>query len=168
MPSTPTSDASTKVESDSILLSDDLKDSAQKGWQRAKSITTSRDILLFLVAFRLLNALTIKTFFQPDEYFQSLEPAWQIAFGQDSGAWITWVCLRLGMLHRLVDHLTRNGDIICDQRFIPISSQQDTGLQIRSPTFCGLVPPIAQSSYLQSRKLSRPTLQQLETIILGS
>jgi hypothetical protein len=33
----------------------------------------------------------VKTFFQPDEYFQSLEPAWQIAFGEDQGAWITWV-----------------------------------------------------------------------------
>jgi phosphatidylinositol glycan class B len=44
-----------------------------------------------LLAFRIVNALTIKTFFQPDEYFQALEPAWKIAFGADSGAWITWV-----------------------------------------------------------------------------
>ncbi|EAS29217.3 GPI mannosyltransferase 3 [Coccidioides immitis RS] len=50
----------------------------------------SRDILLFLVAFRILNALCVRTFFQPDEFFQSLEPAWQIAFGKESGAWITW------------------------------------------------------------------------------
>ncbi|KAI9671551.1 MAG: hypothetical protein M1817_003603 [Caeruleum heppii] len=47
-------------------------------------------ILLFLVAFRLANALIIKTFFQPDEFFQALEPAWAIAFGEQSGAWITW------------------------------------------------------------------------------
>ena len=46
---------------------------------------------MFLVAFRILNALSVKTFFQPDEFFQSLEPAWEIAFGKDSGAWITWV-----------------------------------------------------------------------------
>ena len=51
---------------------------------------TSRDILLFLIAFRILNALSIKTFFQPDEFFQSLEPAWEWTFGADSGAWITW------------------------------------------------------------------------------
>lgn len=44
-----------------------------------------------LVCFRIINALCVKTFFQPDEYFQSLEPAWQIAFGSQSGAWITWV-----------------------------------------------------------------------------
>jgi phosphatidylinositol glycan class B len=53
------------------------------------------NILLFLVAFRLLNAFVVRTFFQPDEFFQSLEPAWQIAFGQgegkDRGAWMTWV-----------------------------------------------------------------------------
>ncbi|KAI9751639.1 MAG: Aminopeptidase 2 mitochondrial [Chaenotheca gracillima] len=48
------------------------------------------NVLLFLIAFRIVNALSIKTFFQPDEYFQSLEPAWAIAFGEDSGAWITW------------------------------------------------------------------------------
>ncbi|KAK5702147.1 glycosylphosphatidylinositol anchor biosynthesis [Elasticomyces elasticus] len=43
-----------------------------------------------LLALRLVNALSVQTFFQPDEYFQSLEPAWQIAFGKDAGAWITW------------------------------------------------------------------------------
>lgn len=56
-----------------------------------QSTAISRDILLFLIAFRILNALSIKTFFQPDEYFQSLEPAWQMAFGLNSGPWITWV-----------------------------------------------------------------------------
>lgn len=49
-------------------------------------------VLQLLVAFRICNALLVQTFFQPDEYFQSLEPAWQIAFGSDSGAWLTWVC----------------------------------------------------------------------------
>jgi len=47
-------------------------------------------VLLFLIAFRICNTLVIRTFFQPDEYFQSLEPAWKLAFGNDSGAWITW------------------------------------------------------------------------------
>jgi phosphatidylinositol glycan class B len=48
-------------------------------------------VLLLLIAFRFINALSVVTFFQPDEYFQSLEPAWEIAFGSQSGAWITWV-----------------------------------------------------------------------------
>ncbi|PTU24169.1 hypothetical protein P175DRAFT_0427956 [Aspergillus ochraceoroseus IBT 24754] len=51
---------------------------------------SNNNILLFLIAFRLLNALTVRTFFQPDEFFQSLEPAWQIAFGESQGPWITW------------------------------------------------------------------------------
>lgn len=49
------------------------------------------DILYLMLAFRFINALLVQTFFQPDEYFQSLEPAWQMAFGANSGAWITWV-----------------------------------------------------------------------------
>jgi hypothetical protein len=58
----------------------------------AKVSGTSQWLLVFsaLLALRIVNALTIKTFFQPDEYFQALEPAWKIAFGADSGAWITW------------------------------------------------------------------------------
>lgn len=52
-----------------------------------------QNVLLFLLALRLFNVLTIRTFFQPDEYFQALEPAWKLAFGADSGAWITWVRL---------------------------------------------------------------------------
>jgi phosphatidylinositol glycan class B len=59
--------------------------------RRAGTQTTLQNVLLFLVAFRVLNALCVRTFFQPDEFFQSLEPAWQVAFGKDSGAWITWV-----------------------------------------------------------------------------
>ena len=55
------------------------------------SAHAARDMLLFLIAFRLLNTLSVATFFQPDEYFQSLEPALQMAFGEGSGAWITWV-----------------------------------------------------------------------------
>lgn len=48
-------------------------------------------VLIGLVALRLLNTLcTGQTFFQPDEYFQALEPAWNLAFGPDSGAWMTW------------------------------------------------------------------------------
>lgn len=65
----------------------------RRTFQRAQEASSSRDVLLFLVAYRILNALSIKTFFQPDEYFQSLEPAWDMAFGPGSGAWITWVSL---------------------------------------------------------------------------
>ncbi|KAH8820062.1 Alg9-like mannosyltransferase family-domain-containing protein [Xylogone sp. PMI_703] len=50
----------------------------------------NKDVITLLMFLRLINALFVHTFFQPDEYFQALEPAWQIAFGKESGAWITW------------------------------------------------------------------------------
>lgn len=52
-------------------------------------------VLAWLLVLRLVNATLVWTFFQPDEYFQSLEPAWAAAFGPDSGAYITWVRLNL-------------------------------------------------------------------------
>jgi hypothetical protein len=54
---------------------------------------TVKDVFWLLVVFRFVNSLCMKTFFQPDEYFQVLEPAWQMAFGAESGAWITWVSI---------------------------------------------------------------------------
>jgi phosphatidylinositol glycan class B len=53
---------------------------------------TAKDVWMLLLILRFINSLLVWTFFQPDEYFQSLEPAWQIAFGSQSGAWITWAC----------------------------------------------------------------------------
>jgi len=82
------SEASTKVNSDS----DSPKPPKKISKKSITQSTNPTDVLLFLFAFRLLNALTVRTFFQPDEYFQSLEPAWALAFGEGSGAWITWVC----------------------------------------------------------------------------
>ena len=51
----------------------------------------ARDMFTLLLFVRAANALFQTTFFQPDEYYQSLEPAWEAVFGGDSGAWITWV-----------------------------------------------------------------------------
>ena len=66
----------------------------------------TQNVLVLLLAIRIVNALTLSTFFQPDEYFQSLEPAWQLAFGPSSGAWITWVWVdNVFFLPR--SHLTR-------------------------------------------------------------
>ncbi|KAI0115188.1 glycosyltransferase family 22 protein [Daldinia grandis] len=50
----------------------------------------ARDALAVIFAVRFINALCVRTFFQPDEYFQALEPAWNLVFGDDSGAWLTW------------------------------------------------------------------------------
>ena len=103
MSSTPTSQASTEVSNDTAALSNGHKGFRQRAGECAQEAAASQDILLFLIAFRILNALSIKTFFQPDEYFQSLEPAWQMAFGGDSGAWITWV----GLFHVVAVALLR-------------------------------------------------------------
>ena len=57
-----------------------------------KSFTISTPhVLLFLLVLRIINALVVRTFFVPDEFYQSLEVAWDLAFGPNSGAWITWV-----------------------------------------------------------------------------
>lgn len=85
------SQASTRFGLDSSISLDDVKGLRRRAVERVRQLSTSQDIFLFLVALRILNALSIKTYFQPDEFFQSLEPAWEIAFGADSGAWITWV-----------------------------------------------------------------------------
>ncbi|KAI2637309.1 glycosyltransferase family 22 protein [Xylaria nigripes] len=50
----------------------------------------ARDGLAVIFAVRFVNALCVRTFFQPDEYFQVLEPAWQLFYGDNSGAWLTW------------------------------------------------------------------------------
>ncbi len=53
--------------------------------------TQTQETLAVIFAWRLINALCVQTFFQPDEYFQALEPAWQLVYGDGSGAWLTWV-----------------------------------------------------------------------------
>ncbi|KAF2721489.1 glycosyltransferase family 22 protein [Polychaeton citri CBS 116435] len=60
-------------------------DDQKSQWKRSEVLTC-----IFLLAWRIFNAWNVQTFFQPDEYFQSLEPAWRSAFGSESGAWITW------------------------------------------------------------------------------
>ncbi|RKF53298.1 GPI mannosyltransferase 3 [Erysiphe neolycopersici] len=67
------------------------------------------DIWKFLVIFRCINAYFVQTFFQPDEFYQSLEPAWQMAFGTNSGAWITWARY-LHSLGKTKTHKIRNGN----------------------------------------------------------
>lgn len=48
---------------------------------RALQKNATMKLLLFLVVFRVLNGLSLKTFFDPDEYWQSLEVAHATVFG---------------------------------------------------------------------------------------
>jgi len=38
-------------------------------------------LLVWIVAYRILNCLLVQTWFEPDEYWQGLEPAHNLAFG---------------------------------------------------------------------------------------
>lgn len=53
-------------------------------WHRPFSVTLLASAIF---VFRLANALSITTFFQPDEYYQALEPAHAFVFGY---GYITW------------------------------------------------------------------------------
>ncbi|KAI1393757.1 glycosyltransferase family 22 protein [Hypoxylon trugodes] len=64
--------------------------SSSKTHVASKAAIKAQEALAVIFAFRLINALCVRTFFQPDEYFQALEPAWRMAFGGNSGAWLTW------------------------------------------------------------------------------
>lgn len=82
------------------------------GSQGAQQGRRAADVFLLLLALRIANGLLVRTFFQPDEFFQSLEPAWGIAFGRDSGAWITWVCIpppRKGRNREKRDRMEKKG-----------------------------------------------------------
>jgi phosphatidylinositol glycan class B len=55
-------------------------------------------VIPYLCILRILNALTINTFFQADEYWQSLEPAHKFVFGYGSLTW-EWEQGLRGFLH---------------------------------------------------------------------
>ncbi|KAI5801489.1 Alg9-like mannosyltransferase family-domain-containing protein [Peziza echinospora] len=44
-------------------------------------------LYVFVLSIRIVNAVSVRTFFQPDEYYQALEPAWRLIFGD---GWVTW------------------------------------------------------------------------------
>ncbi|RPB12545.1 hypothetical protein P167DRAFT_523089 [Morchella conica CCBAS932] len=54
---------------------------------KKRSFSLTSVVFFSILSFRIVNALTTRTFFQPDEYFQSLEPAWRMVFGE---GWLTW------------------------------------------------------------------------------
>ncbi|KAI0603282.1 Alg9-like mannosyltransferase family-domain-containing protein [Biscogniauxia sp. FL1348] len=66
------------------------KDSNDNNVIASLAAAQTREALTVIFGFRVINAVCVRTFFQPDEYFQALEPAWHMVFGDDSGAWLTW------------------------------------------------------------------------------
>ena len=60
-----------------------------------------RNIFFSILAFRLLNAFTTKTFIQADEFFQLLEPAHQLVFGYGLMSW-EWKEKLRPSIHQLI------------------------------------------------------------------
>lgn len=82
-------------QSDSTANTNRIETNNDASSEKQTNSLLRQHVLLLLIGLRLFNALTLRTFFQPDEYYQALEPAWWFAFGDGAGAWITWVrCLR--------------------------------------------------------------------------
>ncbi|XP_021276661.1 GPI mannosyltransferase 3 isoform X2 [Herrania umbratica] len=55
--------------------------------QENKSPDSSKKVLAICLGFRMLNALLIQTYFNPDEHWQALEVAHRIAFGYGHLTW---------------------------------------------------------------------------------
>ncbi|XVF47802.1 hypothetical protein PTKIN_Ptkin03bG0140200 [Pterospermum kingtungense] len=55
--------------------------------QENKSPFSSKNVLAFCLGFRMLNALLIQTYFNPDEHWQALEVAHRITFGYGHLTW---------------------------------------------------------------------------------
>lgn len=140
------SQASTKI-NDDVKPDEKARRSARQVIKHAADSTTAQDVLLFLIAFRILNALSVRTFFQPDEYFQSLEPAWEVAFGSTSGAWITWVWNKWTTAKDVLEANTeaRNGENTCALRYIQPCSPASIDCATLSRTWCTSKPLLALS-----------------------
>ncbi|KAH9884589.1 glycosyltransferase family 22 protein [Xylariomycetidae sp. FL2044] len=82
--------ATKKKSNEKALSSSQEKEKGKKDIFATLASTQTRETLSVIFAVRAINAYLLRTFFQPDEYFQALEPAWQLVFGDDSGAWLTW------------------------------------------------------------------------------
>ncbi|KAJ6444775.1 mannosyltransferase [Purpureocillium lavendulum] len=104
----------------------------------ARNARKPPNFLRDIIVIRLINAWWITTFFQPDEFFQSLEPAWRLAFGPESGAWLTW--------HVLLRRYTR----VVEIPRLTLLPVQEWHHQLRS----SLHPALFAAAYIVADKLS--------------
>lgn len=120
-------------------------------------------LFALLLALRVANALSLRSFFQPDEFFQSLEPAWQLAFGDRAGARITWVldspqCLpnAARVQNNLESTLTRPG-MDCPSALVPASRPVRRRLPCCRQPGCPRRPqPVCPCRPARRRAPSRP------------
>lgn len=64
-------------------------------------LLTNRKVAIGLICWRLLNALCVQTFFNPDEYWQSVEIAHRMVYGYGYLTW-EWDEGIRGILHPLL------------------------------------------------------------------
>lgn len=61
--------------------------SASIASKQSPSAVNLRSLFVFLLAFRIVNALITRTFFQPDEHYQTTEIAHRLVFGYGFKSW---------------------------------------------------------------------------------
>ena len=76
-------------------------------WEDASdSLPAAGWVLVLACVFRVVNAVLVRTYFSPDEYWQSLEVAHEFVFGTRFGTALTWEWLPpaqiRGSLHPMV------------------------------------------------------------------
>ncbi|KAM9924793.1 hypothetical protein OXX80_011109, partial [Metschnikowia pulcherrima] len=85
---------------------------------------------LCVFVFRLLNAFSIKTFFQPDEYFQALEPAHRLVFGYGYLTWEWHEALRSSLHPLLYAAAYKAFDVFMPESWAVIAAPKITGALI--------------------------------------
>ena len=85
---------------------------------------------LCVFVFRLLNAFSIKTFFQPDEYFQALEPAHRLVFGYGYLTWEWHEALRSSLHPLLYAAAYKAFDVFMPESWAVIAAPKVTGALI--------------------------------------
>lgn len=68
---------------------------------RINFLTRSSNIFFIMLVFRVFNSIFISTFFDPDEYYQSLEVAHNIVFKRGYVTW-EWRHMIRGYAHPLI------------------------------------------------------------------
>lgn len=74
-----------------------MHDSAGAGTARSRDSSLPLYVWLAVLLFRTLNAFLVATFFQPDEFFQTTEPAHRLVFGYGFITWEYTEALRLAL-----------------------------------------------------------------------
>jgi len=123
-----------------------------------------RRAYILAIAIRILLAVSTRTFFQPDEYFQCLEPAHRIAFGYGHLTW-EWVSSKpirsaaypaiWAWLFKLLALLGPEDDNMIVSHTLPLTEPHLTELTVDSCAKSALWADILINRYLHLQAGSR-------------